>query len=98
MKRHGIYSTMESSYDKRLLFTIYVIGLIICNSMVNSYPSWDSQNTLSGECLNNSKNYLIGLYKQKKDDNNTFLCGYFNLHSVLTIAIVPYINYYNYSI
>lgn len=55
MKSHGICSPLKSSYDKILLFTIYLIGLIISNSPVKSYPSWDTQTTITGMCLESNK-------------------------------------------
>jgi len=48
MKRHGIYSAMKSSHDKTLLLKMSIIGLIVSQSLVKSYPSWDTQNTLTG--------------------------------------------------
>lgn len=48
MKSHEIISTLKSSYNKILLFTIYLIGLIISNSPVKSHPSWDTQTTITG--------------------------------------------------
>jgi len=48
MKRHGICSAMKSSQDKTLLLKISIIGLIISQNLVKSYPSWDSPTTLTG--------------------------------------------------
>lgn len=48
MKRHGICSAMKSSYDKTLLLKISIIGLIISQSLVKSFPSWDTPTTLTG--------------------------------------------------
>ncbi|XP_001943207.1 serine proteinase stubble isoform X2 [Acyrthosiphon pisum] len=47
MKRHGICSAMKSSYDKTLLLKMSIIGLIISQSLVKSYPSWDTPTTLT---------------------------------------------------
>lgn len=51
MKRHGIYSAMKSSHDKTLLLKMSIIGLIISQSLVKSYPSWDTPTTLTGNSL-----------------------------------------------
>ncbi|CAH1731834.1 serine proteinase stubble-like [Aphis gossypii] len=47
MKSHGICSAMKSSYNKTLLLKISIIGLIISQSLVKSYPSWDTQTTIT---------------------------------------------------
>ncbi|XP_025421888.1 serine proteinase stubble-like [Sipha flava] len=47
MKSHGNCSPMKSSSDKTLLFMIYMVGVIISNSLVKSYPSWDTQSTIT---------------------------------------------------
>ncbi|XP_025198026.1 serine proteinase stubble [Melanaphis sacchari] len=47
MKRHGICSAMKSSHNKALLLKISIIGLIISQSLVKSYPSWDSPTTIT---------------------------------------------------
>lgn len=64
MKSHGICSPMKSSRDKIWLFTIYLIGLIISNSPVNSYPSWDTQTTITGMCLESNK-YIENMTKSE---------------------------------
>lgn len=58
MKRHGIYSSMESSHDKTLLLKMSLIGLIISQSLVKSYPSWDTPTTLTGNSPS-CNDYLI---------------------------------------
>lgn len=56
MKSHGICSAMKSSYNKTLLLKISIIGLIISQSLVKSYPSWDTQTTITGN-IQNSNDY-----------------------------------------
>ncbi|XP_026817409.1 serine proteinase stubble-like [Rhopalosiphum maidis] len=47
MKRHGICSAMKSSHNKTFLLKITIIGLIISQSLVKSYPSWDTPTTIT---------------------------------------------------
>lgn len=57
MKRHGICSAMKSSYNKTFLLKITIIGLIISQSLVKSYPSWDTPTTITGNIPNCNNDY-----------------------------------------
>lgn len=53
MKKRGVCSPTKSSYEKTLLYTIYVIGMIVSNSSVKSSPWWDTQAAATGVYQNN---------------------------------------------